>query len=245
MARGDHLVVPLVCGTTHHAIDVGDGTVVHWSGIWRSIEDTLPDTLVAKQNGMIRQESLELFSRGLFVSIREYEESHDPEMVVARALSRLGETGYHLVENNCEHFACWCKTGVHHSRQVWTAQRIVQRAASAASRVGVSRATRVGLRRLTSGAAPWLIAAEGVQLAAELAIAHWKPNRPDDAEKLGRRVGLVTALGVGALTGAVAGPVGVVTGAITGAITGAGSWIASDRASAHAAQWMRQQVERS
>ena len=37
---------------------------------------------------------------------------------VARARSRLGQGGYNLALNNCEHFAVWCKTGVKDSSQV-------------------------------------------------------------------------------------------------------------------------------
>lgn len=37
---------------------------------------------------------------------------------VARARSKLGEGGYNLALNNCEHFAVWCKTGVKDSSQV-------------------------------------------------------------------------------------------------------------------------------
>ena len=37
---------------------------------------------------------------------------------VKRARSRLGEGGYNLALNNCEHFAVWCKTGVRDSSQV-------------------------------------------------------------------------------------------------------------------------------
>jgi hypothetical protein len=35
-----------------------------------------------------------------------------------RAESRLEERKYHLIFNNCEHFASWCKTGVEDSKQV-------------------------------------------------------------------------------------------------------------------------------
>ncbi len=37
---------------------------------------------------------------------------------VARARSRIGQGGYNLALNNCEHFAVWCKTGVKDSSQV-------------------------------------------------------------------------------------------------------------------------------
>lgn len=37
---------------------------------------------------------------------------------VERARSKLGQGGYNLAMNNCEHFAVWCKTGVKDSSQV-------------------------------------------------------------------------------------------------------------------------------
>lgn len=45
---------------------------------------------------------------------------YSPEETVSRARSRLGEEKYSLPFNNCEHFAIWCKTGVHESHQVNT-----------------------------------------------------------------------------------------------------------------------------
>jgi hypothetical protein len=48
-----------------------------------------------------------------------------PQETVARARSRLGEQGYDLVANNCEHFAWWCKTGEARSEQVETVLRAV------------------------------------------------------------------------------------------------------------------------
>ncbi len=43
---------------------------------------------------------------------------YSPEETVRRARSKLGEGGYNLALNNCEHFAAWCKTGVRSSKQV-------------------------------------------------------------------------------------------------------------------------------
>lgn len=43
---------------------------------------------------------------------------YTPEETVSRAYSRLHEERYHLLFNNCEHFALWCKTGVSTSHQV-------------------------------------------------------------------------------------------------------------------------------
>lgn len=43
---------------------------------------------------------------------------YSPEETVRRARSKLGESEYNLIFNNCEHFAIWCKTGVSKSEQV-------------------------------------------------------------------------------------------------------------------------------
>lgn len=43
---------------------------------------------------------------------------YSPEDTVQRARERIGEKQYDLVENNCEHFVVWCKTGISDSRQV-------------------------------------------------------------------------------------------------------------------------------
>ncbi len=43
---------------------------------------------------------------------------YTPEETIARAKSRLGESDYHLIVNNCEHFAIWCKTGISESHQI-------------------------------------------------------------------------------------------------------------------------------
>jgi hypothetical protein len=48
---------------------------------------------------------------------------YSPAETVERAKSRVGESRYNLVTNNCEHFSVWCKTGIHQSYQV---NRILQ-----------------------------------------------------------------------------------------------------------------------
>lgn len=51
---------------------------------------------------------------------------YSPEETVQRARSRLKEAEYHLLTNNCEHFAIWCKTGIHESHQVEALIRLLQ-----------------------------------------------------------------------------------------------------------------------
>ena len=42
--------------------------------------------------------------------------SHN-KLVIARASSRIGDTGYNLLYDNCEHFSNFCKTGIRESLQ--------------------------------------------------------------------------------------------------------------------------------
>ena len=51
------------------------------------------------------------------MKLRDYH-LYSGDETVQRARSRLGEGGYNLALNNCEHFAVWCKTGVKDSSQV-------------------------------------------------------------------------------------------------------------------------------
>jgi hypothetical protein len=115
MARGDHIITPLAA-YSHHGIDLGDGTVVHWTTAAGETERSGSER--PEQMAEIRRTSLADFADSGRVWVREYARCFDSETVVARALALVGRRGYHLADNNCEHFACWCKTGRHHSQQV-------------------------------------------------------------------------------------------------------------------------------
>jgi hypothetical protein len=104
--RGDHLVVDRGI-YRHHAVDRGDGTVVHFAG-------PAKDKLLAT----VRIDTLEVFASGGVVWVRVYGQRLDPDEAVRRAESLLGTTDYNLFANNCEHLASWCVTGAAESRQV-------------------------------------------------------------------------------------------------------------------------------
>ena len=60
------------------------------------------------------------FCLGNIVEVAELsrrERRFSPEETVARARARLGERGYNLIHNNCEHFADECALGVSRSEQ--------------------------------------------------------------------------------------------------------------------------------
>ncbi len=108
MSSGDHLYVRRrrrYSRYTHHGIDCGDGTVIHYNGGWGTVR-------------RVERTSWESFADGAPVFVRPHRHALAPEEIVRNAESRLGSRGYHLVRNNCEHFATWSATGSAASRQV-------------------------------------------------------------------------------------------------------------------------------
>jgi hypothetical protein len=118
MARGDHLFYYRAGSTySHHGICCGDGHVIHYeSTLWMKLAGTLSD-----RDGhvpTVKRVTFDTFSLGAPVLVRVYAGGDHPDLVLRRAESRLGESSYDLLVNNCEHFAVWCKTGRAHSTQV-------------------------------------------------------------------------------------------------------------------------------
>ncbi|MGA9102697.1 lecithin retinol acyltransferase family protein [Aeromicrobium sp.] len=105
MARGDHVYVRRGRHYTHHGIDCGDGSVIHYVGSRGSIRH------VAKT-------PYGVFAGDSDVVVRTYDQRLSADETMRNAESRLGTANYHLVRNNCEHFAAWCSTGRAASSQV-------------------------------------------------------------------------------------------------------------------------------
>lgn len=116
--RGDHVYVQRLGGLyTHHGIDCGDGEIIHLTAAGPGFPSV---------RGIPREE----FAEGGPILVRDYAKffaSEDaaeraidvsPDAVVARARSRLGQIGFDLFHNNCEHFATWCRTGISSSTQI-------------------------------------------------------------------------------------------------------------------------------
>jgi hypothetical protein len=113
MARGDHIYVRRGRRYTHHGIDCGDGSVIHYirpGGAVRRVDRT----------------SMDEFAMGSPVKVRTHAQRLPVEETIENAESRLGDDGYHLIRHNCEHFAVWCCTGRAASTQVrrwaWASQ---------------------------------------------------------------------------------------------------------------------------
>lgn len=141
MARGDHIYVQRLGGLyTHHGIDCGDD-VIHLTAagpgppsvrrIARAEFAEGGEILVrdytrffaaqTEAERALRAASLAVgraldAARGIAQPLDAADVS--PDAVVARAESRLGEVGFDVWLNNCEHFATWCRTGISNSAQI-------------------------------------------------------------------------------------------------------------------------------
>lgn len=116
MARGDHIRVRRWNGIySHHGIDIGDGTVVHFSG----------EPLRVHKACVVRDAMKDFLLGGACKVVEHPCDCHESEEVVARALEMVGTRGYALWTNNCEHFASYCKHGIKQSNQVRRAVRAV------------------------------------------------------------------------------------------------------------------------
>jgi hypothetical protein len=122
-----HLVTPRAF-YMHHGIYVGSGRVIHYAGLAHRL-----------RRGPVEQVSLEHFARGHTIWIRRSPQRFDSCEVVARARSRLGESHYRILTNNCEHFCAWA---LRDERLSWQIERL------AAIPSALYRAFRAVLRML-------------------------------------------------------------------------------------------------
>lgn len=138
MARGDHIKVKRMGGLyTHHGIDLGDGTVVHFDG-----------EPLRRAKAAVKRAPIDEFLKGKPAKrVRHEGAVRADETAVREAMARLGETGYDLFRNNCEHFAHACKTGAARSRQVERAVRAGLLAAAGIAVVGGALVLTAALSR--------------------------------------------------------------------------------------------------
>jgi hypothetical protein len=130
-APGSHLTTGRL-GYTHHGIYAGDGRVIHYAGLHHGLAAA-----------PVEECSIEDFARGHAVDLVVHESCcFAREEAVRRARSRLGESRYRILTNNCEHFCSWCLTGDARSAQVERALAALVRAF--ARMVGSAAGTAVG-----------------------------------------------------------------------------------------------------
>ncbi|WP_095192486.1 lecithin retinol acyltransferase family protein [Pseudomonas sp. Irchel 3A7] len=107
VSPGSHLITSRN-GYIHHGIYLGEQQVIHYAGMCSGFDI-----------GPIEIIHLTHFANGRQVRVRRHMQAgFKPDVVLERALSRLGETRYRLLTNNCEHFCYWSLFGKSESPQV-------------------------------------------------------------------------------------------------------------------------------
>lgn len=115
--KGDHIRVQRMNGVyAHHGIYVSDEEVIHFTG-----KDD--DSILDWSKPEVIQTDLAYFLKGGILEVKEYTDEefadlYSPEQIVTYARACLGDKGYNLIFNNCEHFANVCTLGRFRSHQV-------------------------------------------------------------------------------------------------------------------------------
>lgn len=115
--KGDHIRVQRMNGLyAHHGIYVSDEEVIHFTG-----KDD--DSILDWSKPEVIQTDLAYFLKGGTLEVKEYTDEefadlYSPEQIVTYARACLGDKGYNLIFNNCEHFANVCTLGRFRSHQV-------------------------------------------------------------------------------------------------------------------------------
>jgi len=113
--KGDHIRVSRGV-YNHHGVYIKDEEVIHFTGVDN-------DSVLDWSKNEVIKTDLADFLRGGTLEVKEYKEDelddlYPIEHIVHYARGCLGDAGYNLVINNCEHFANMCTLGRFRSKQV-------------------------------------------------------------------------------------------------------------------------------
>lgn len=194
---GDHLKVDFRW-YQHHGISLGDGRVVHFG---RGVFDL--------ENACVEVVSEEEFSAGRPIQVVDSAVTFDSATVVERAMDRVGERGYELFANNCEHFAHWCRSGERKSQQASAFETVLRQSAAAGTRASVGRqVVAASIKRLPTvlarASAATALAADAAQTVTEL-VATSVGCEDQQSKRIGQRVGLGSSATLGFAVGGPAG----------------------------------------
>ena len=115
--KADHIRVMRIGGLyAHHGVYISDDEVIHFTG-----QDD--DSILDWSKCEVIKTDLQTFLKGGTVEVKEYtdeefQDLYSPEQIVIYARSCIGDKGYNLAFNNCEHFANVCTLGRFRSQQV-------------------------------------------------------------------------------------------------------------------------------
>lgn len=103
-------------GFYHYGICVDEDTIIQFG---ESVVNPLVDPNTVEVNAT----TVDDFLRGRFAEVAEYDKKelkrkNSPEKIIAHARASIGRKGYHILYNNCEHFANECVFNDHASSQL-------------------------------------------------------------------------------------------------------------------------------
>ena len=218
MAAGDHFFIWRTARGVpfqHHAIDLGDGTVVHFTDGTGGVAGPSGNR---DSFAILRTPMTDVVPLGheRFYVVR-HRNTLPTDQIVSRAISQVGRSGYDLVFDNCEHFAMWCVLDRRESRQISVVyERLTSIGVKTVAASGVKLATKLGVKGMTRTATPWLLVSDAAQFATEAAGHHVGLEDPEKRRHVGRALGGATAVGIGA----VGGPAGM--------LVAGGIWMAGE-----------------
>lgn len=186
---GSHIVTPRL-GYRHHGLYCGDGKVIHFSGMahfphWKQLR-LWPRLL---RMSRIEEISLRQFCNGYGYKVLSHGHArYNPDEVVLRARSRLGERGYATLSNNCEHFVNWCVEGEPRSWLVWRMTLLIGLTVGGLRALSWIRVRSGSARPLRVLVSSGLVSLCGALAMGALSLLSLRPARTLEPEELSRRV---------------------------------------------------------
>ncbi len=101
----------------HYGIYISDSEVIQFG------DNPTSKAWTSGENIAVISGSIDDFLLGGFLEVARFDKKElklkkSPRDTVSIARSRIGETGYHILHNNCEHFVNECVFGTHSCEQV-------------------------------------------------------------------------------------------------------------------------------
>ena len=133
LQRGDHIAFHRHKGAYwHHAIveridhDEGEIHVIEYTNTAKgfSVDNCLPPKNFEIVKARVTRHPYKFRDENVY--LLKHDNCLDQDEVVSRAQKKLGDEKYHVITNNCEHFAMWCKTGNSSSDQVSKAGKMLK-----------------------------------------------------------------------------------------------------------------------
>ena len=199
--EGDHIAIKRLYGVYwHHAIieDVeterGIINVIEYSNSAKEFSQDSSSPFKNPGIATVRRGKYSGLEDSLYLI--KHKKYKPADTVVLRAKSRLGENKYDPLNNNCEHFALWCKTGISSSEQVENIEKtvrksqdeIVKNALPLVARVAAQTASESGEEIVTTTVRE-MTKKVGTQTAAQQVVSQTVLNRGQQILKIGKQLG--------------------------------------------------------